>query len=115
MPTPRRFDPRKVMEVAIGAMRQSVHEPREDDKADPLVGAVLYKPDGTIETACRGELRFGDHAEYTLLERKNRSSRLDAKAMQVEDGTARRHLNRFLELGLVRKAGSGPSTEYKVI
>lgn len=38
-----------------------------------------------------------------------------AKAMQIEDRTARRHLNRFVELGLVRKTGSGPSTEYEAI
>jgi len=38
-----------------------------------------------------------------------------AKSMQVEDRTARRHLNRFVELGLARKTGSGPSTEYEVI
>jgi ATP-dependent DNA helicase RecG len=38
-----------------------------------------------------------------------------AEAMQVEDRTGRRHLNRFLELGLVKKTGSGPSTEYEVV
>ncbi len=38
-----------------------------------------------------------------------------AKAMRVEDRTARRHLNRFGELGLVKKTGSGPSTQYDVI
>jgi ATP-dependent DNA helicase RecG len=65
------------MELAIETMRQSVHDSRKDDKASPLVGAVLYKPDGTIETACRGELRYGDHAEYTLLERKNWNNKLD--------------------------------------
>lgn len=65
------------MELAIEVMRKSVYEPRKDDKASPLVGVVLYKPDGTVETACRGELRYGDHAEYTILERKNRSIRLD--------------------------------------
>lgn len=77
MPTSRKFDPRTLMEMAIEVMGQSVSEARADGKAGPLVGAVLYKPDGAIETACRGELRSGDHAEYTLLERKNRSSRLD--------------------------------------
>lgn len=77
MPAKPAFDPRKLMERAIEVMRQSVHEPRKDDKASPLVGAVLYKPDGTVETACRGELRYGDHAEFTLLERKNRSNKLD--------------------------------------
>lgn len=34
-----------------------------------------------METACRGELRDGDHAEYTLLERKNRDSKLDGAVL----------------------------------
>jgi len=62
-------------------MRQSVSEPRTDGKVDPKVGAVLYKPNGTIETACRGELRYGDHAEFTLLERKNRGNKLDGSIL----------------------------------
>lgn len=77
----RKFDARKLMERAIEVMRQSVHEPRQDYKPSPLVGTLLYKPDGTIETACRGELRYGDHAEYTLLERKNRSAKLDGSVL----------------------------------
>ncbi len=76
-----KFDARKLMELAVETMRQSVHEPRNDGKNGPLVGAVLYKPDGTIETASRGELRDGDHAEYTLLERKNRQSILDGSML----------------------------------
>ena len=78
---PRKFNARELMKLAIEVMRQSVHEPRKDRKANPLVGAVLYKPDGTIETACRGELRFGDHAEYTVLERKNCSTKLDGSVL----------------------------------
>src|SRR3990172_12423350 len=31
--------------------------------------------------ACRCELRHGDHAEFTLLERKNRSNRLDGAVL----------------------------------
>jgi ATP-dependent DNA helicase RecG len=65
------------MEQTIEVMRQSISEPRPDGKANPLVGAVLWKPGGTVETACRCELRDGDHAEYTLLERKNRDKKLD--------------------------------------
>lgn len=68
---------RMLMEKAVDVMRQSVVEPRSDGKVSPKVGAVLRKPDGTCETACRGELRHGDHAEFTLLERKNRSQLLD--------------------------------------
>ena len=76
-----RFSPRELMEKAIEVMRSTVPEPREDGKANPLVGAVLVKPDGSIETACRGELRHGDHAEYTLLERKNLGAQLDGSAL----------------------------------
>jgi len=71
------FNPRNLMERAIDVMRQSVHEPRADGKATPSVGALLWKPNGTVETAHRGELRDGDHAEFTLLERKNRANPLD--------------------------------------
>jgi ATP-dependent DNA helicase RecG len=42
---------------------------------------VLYKPDGTIETAARGELRYGDHAEFALLERKNRHALLEGSIL----------------------------------
>ena len=76
-----KFNPRNLMERAIEVMRQSVAEPRTDGKVDPKVGAVLYKPDGAIETACRGELRHGDHAEFTLLERKNRGNKLDGSIL----------------------------------
>lgn len=81
MPAKPRFDPRKLMELAVQVMHESVSEMRDDLKASPLVGAVLWRPDGVVERACRGELRQGDHAEYTLLERKNRASRLDGSVL----------------------------------
>ena len=81
MAAKRSFEARKLMERAIQVMKDSVPEPRGDGKATPRVGAVIYKPDGIIETACRGELRHGDHAEYTLLERKNRDRRLDGSML----------------------------------
>ena len=61
---------RAMMEKAIEVMHQSVAERRSDGRPDLLVGAVLLRPDGTYETAARGELREGNHAEFTLLERK---------------------------------------------
>lgn len=76
-----KFESRKLMELAIEVMRQSVPEPQKDGKASPKVGAVLVKPDGKIETAYRGELRHGDHAEFTLLERKNRGNKLDGSIL----------------------------------
>jgi ATP-dependent DNA helicase RecG len=83
MKNKRQLNSRKLMEMAIEVMRQSVPEPRTDGKASPKVGTVLLKPDGTVETACRGELRYGDHAEYALLERKNRGSKLDGSILFV--------------------------------
>ena len=71
------FNPELYMQMAIDAMHNSIPETRNDGKVSPKVGAVLIKEDGTIETASRGELRCGDHAEFTLLERKNRAEKLD--------------------------------------
>ncbi|MBZ0102335.1 MAG: hypothetical protein K8I65_09270 [Thermoanaerobaculia bacterium] len=65
------------MELAVSVMKQSVPEPRPDGSPSPLVGAVLLRPDGSIETAARGELRDGNHAEFILLERKCLGERLD--------------------------------------
>ncbi|MCX6379593.1 MAG: hypothetical protein NT023_08975 [Armatimonadetes bacterium] len=71
-----KISPRVMMELAIEVMQKSVSEARADKKVPPKVGAVLVKPNGEVETACRGELRVGDHAEYTLLERKKRDENL---------------------------------------
>jgi len=74
---------RDLMEKAVAVMTQSVPEPRSDRKVSPLVGAVLLTLDGTVETAHRGELRDGDHAEFALLERKNRNKKLDGAVLFV--------------------------------
>jgi ATP-dependent DNA helicase RecG len=67
-----RKDPREYMKLAVEVMKKSIHERKKDDPS-PYVGAVLVFLDGTIETAYRGEFREGDHAEYTLLDKKNRN------------------------------------------
>ena len=77
MATKTKLEPRKLMEKAIEVMRQSIAEQRTDGKPSPLVGTVLVRPDGSIETAARGELREGNHAEFTLLERKCVGEKLD--------------------------------------
>lgn len=81
MATKTKLDPRKMMEKAIEVMRLSVAEKRTDGKPNPLVGAVLVRPDGSIETAARGELREGNHAEFTLLERKCVGEKLDGSVL----------------------------------
>ena len=72
-----KFNPRPYMELAIEEMNKSLNEPRPDGKVPPKVGAILLFPDGKIERAHRGELRDGDHAEFTLLERKLSNKKLD--------------------------------------
>ena len=70
------------MRMAIEEMRKSIAEPR-DDKVSPSVGAVLVFPDGEVVTAYRGELRYGQHAEFILLERKCGHRRLDDAVLFV--------------------------------
>ena len=66
-----RKDPKEYMCMAVDVMKLSISERNKKDPS-PHVGAVLVFPDGTVETAYRGELREGDHAEYTVLDKKNR-------------------------------------------
>ena len=68
----KRKEPRFYMKLAIEAMKRSVDELNKDAPC-PRVGTVLVFPDGTYETAYRGEFRDGDHAEYTLLDKKFRT------------------------------------------
>lgn len=75
------FDPRTYMNLAIEEMKKSINEPRNDGKESPKVGAVIIKPDGSQESSYRGELRYGDHAEFCLLERKNRKTKLDGSIL----------------------------------
>ncbi len=65
------------MEMAVEAMKESRNEPRADGKVPPKVGAVLVFPDGEVVVAYRGELRDGDHAEFTLIERKLQDRNLE--------------------------------------
>lgn len=60
------------MQLSILEMKLSKSE--HSHKTDPKVGAVLVDPKGRLaETAHRGELRKGDHAEYTIFSKKLRA------------------------------------------
>jgi ATP-dependent DNA helicase RecG len=67
----KRREPRFYMKIAVEVMKKSRPEGGSHDPS-PFVGAVLVFPDGSYDTAYRGELREGDHAEYTVLDKKNR-------------------------------------------
>ena len=71
----QRKEPRFYMKLAIEAMKKSVDELNKNAPS-PKVGAVLVFPNGEYETAYRGEFREGDHAEYTLIDKKFRTKDL---------------------------------------
>ena len=72
----QKYTVRELQEFAVAEMYKSI--PEHTDKEDPKVGAILVDSDYKfICAAHRGELRSGDHAEFTALERKCRNKKLD--------------------------------------
>jgi len=65
----RKHTARELMELAVEEGERSI--PEHVDKEDPFVGAIMATKDGEIlAKAHRGELRVGEHCEFTILERK---------------------------------------------
>lgn len=75
--------PDDFMRMSIELMKLSKPERRSDGKVSPSVGAVLVLPNGEYFTSYRGELREGDHAEFTVIERKCGNLELDGATIYV--------------------------------
>lgn len=75
--------PRQMMELAVEQMRLSKSEVKPGGKPKPLVGAAILLANGTVAAAYRSEVRNGDHAEFTLFERKHHGVALDGASLFV--------------------------------
>lgn len=65
----KKYSSEELMQMAIKESHLSI--PEHTNKTDPLVGATIATAGGEIlAKAHRGELRVGEHCEYTLIERK---------------------------------------------
>lgn len=81
---------RQLMAWAISLARRS---PPEVEKISPLVGAVVGRDGWPLGGAFRGELAPGEHAEFTLLEKKLPKATLAGATLftTLEPCTARAH------------------------
>jgi pyrimidine deaminase RibD-like protein len=82
---------RRFADLAIEEARKSQDE--DNSKAHPRVGAVVVKDGKVLDVAHRGELAPGDHAEYTVLEKKLRDADVSGATVYttLEPCTSRNH------------------------
>lgn len=103
-PTPNQE--RDWMELALAEARKCIPE---DGRAHPMVGAVVVRGTQLLASAHRGQLRPGEHAEFTLLEGLLAEATLAGTTVfaTLEPCTRRGHpkvpcANRLLERGVTR-------------
>lgn len=78
----KKLTPHELMQMAIDESHLSI--PEHTDRTDPMVGAIIATADGEVlAKAHRGELREGEHCEFTLIERKLVSENLKGCVLYV--------------------------------
>ncbi|MFL9903348.1 deaminase [Paraburkholderia fungorum] len=83
-------DDRAIMRQAIDLAAKCVSE---ENKVSPKVAAIVVRDGVVLASAYRGELKDGEHAEYTLLERKLQGVDLEGATLYstLEPCTHRNH------------------------
>lgn len=86
----KKLTDRQLMELAIEISANCVSEP---GKVSPRVGALIARNGVLLDFAYRGEVKAGEHAEYTLFERKLPRARLSDAVLftTLEPCTHRNH------------------------
>lgn len=87
---------------------------------DPYLILTLYRSPASAAASLPAELRDtmteAELRGWQWLSNTGRTKAGEyANALGVENRTARRHLNRFVALGLVRRTGSARLTVYEVV
>jgi len=87
---------------------------------DPYLVLTLYRTPSaatiSLPESIQAALSEPERAGWQWLASQGHSKSADyAKAMKIDSRSARRHLNRFVELGLVEKTGSARATDYRVL
>jgi len=121
-----KFEPRELMEKAVKVMRKSVSEPRADGEASPLVGKEVWigieDPDPRGDRKGIGYLQSSgvtvhmfDRDLQEEIQEANKAFLGQALERVAAARTAQRHLTHFVKLGLLRRVGRGPATEYRIV
>ena len=84
---------------------------------DPYLVLTLYRSSEaavrTLDDDRISELNEGERSGWKFLAGRTGTTQSEyAKHMEITARTAQRHLSHFVKLGLMRRVGRGPSTEY---
>jgi ATP-dependent DNA helicase RecG len=87
---------------------------------EPYLDLTVYRATesatNSLDESILSELSSTERNGWTFLVSRGTTTQSEySREMEVTARTAQRHLGHFVDLGLLRRIGSGPATEYRVI